>query len=380
MNATAAPALPEIIGRRALKAEEHVFVASQWKLMWLHFTRHRLAMVGLAVIIVLYTLAILHQFVAPYDKATRSTFIFRPPQALHFLDGQNISPWPYVYGTSIKRDLATLSRSFEDDPSTRYYLRFFVPGDKYQLFGLLETEVHLFGVDEGGTLFLMGTDDLGRDLFSRILFGGAISLSVGLVGVLITFVLGVILGGASGYYGGPVDTVIQRVVELLITIPTIPLWMGLSAAVPTAWDPVRTYFSITLILALISWPRLARVVRSKLLEVRTEDFVMAARLSGLRDWDIISRHLIPASLSYLIVHMTLAIPEVILAETALSFLGLGLRAPTVSWGVLLQAAQNIGAVNSYPWLMWPSVFVVLTVMAFQFMGDGLRDAADPYRT
>jgi len=204
-------------------------------------------------------------------------------------------------------------------------------------------------------------------------------LSVGLVGVILSFVLGVILGGVSGYYGGPVDTIIQRLVEFLISVPTIPLWMGLSAAVPTGWDPVKAYFAITLILALTSWPRLARIVRSKLLEVRTEDFVMASRLSGLKDHSIIARHLLPASLSYLIVHMTLAIPDMILAETSLSFLGLGLRPPVVSWGVLLQSAQNIGAVNSYPWLLWPAAFVVVTIMAFNFMGDGLRDAADPYK-
>jgi peptide/nickel transport system permease protein len=379
MEAIAAPAAPEILGRRVLKADEQVFVASQWRLMWLHFTRHRLAMAGLAVILALYALAVFHAFVAPYEKATRTSFIFRPPQGLHFFDERGFSLRPFVYGTAIKRDLATMSRTFEDDPSTRYYLRFFVPGDQYDFLGLFESDVHLFGVENGGTLFLMGTDDLGRDLFSRILYGAAISLSVGFVGVMISFILGVIMGGISGYYGGAVDTLIQRVVEFLITIPTIPIWMAFSAAVPTGWDPVKIYFAMTLILALTSWPRLARVVRSKLLEVRTEDFVMAARLAGLRDRAIIFRHLIPASLSYLIVHITLAVPDMIIAETSLSFLGLGLRPPVVSWGVLLQAAQNIGAVYSYPWLMWPAAFVVLAVMAFNFMGDGLRDAADPYK-
>jgi peptide/nickel transport system permease protein len=379
MEAIAAPAVPDVLGRRVLKDDEKVFVASQWKLMWLHFTRHRLAMAGMTVIVALYTLALFHSFIAPYEKATRTSFIFRSPQGLHFFDEQGFSLRPFVYGTAIKRDLATMSRSFEDDRSTRYYLQFFVPGDRYEFLGLFESDVHLFGVEKGGTLFLMGTDDLGRDLFSRILYGAAISLSVGFVGVMISFVLGVILGGISGYYGGWVDTLIQRVVEFLITIPTIPIWMAFSAAVPTGWDPVKIYFAMTLILALTSWPRLARVVRSKLLEVRTEDFVMAARLAGLRDRAIIFRHLIPASLSYLIVHITLAVPDMIIAETSLSFLGLGLRPPVVSWGVLLQAAQNIGAVYSYPWLMWPAAFVVLAVMAFNFMGDGLRDAADPYK-
>ena len=379
MEATAAQAAPEILGRRALKAEEKIYVASQWKLMWLHFTRHRLAMVGLGVIIVLYTMTILHPIVAPYEKGTRSPFIYRPPQTLHFTDGEQFSLRPFVYGTAIQRDLATMSRTFVDDPSTRYYVQFLVQGDPYMFLGFVPMDVHLFGVESGGTLYLMGTDDLGRDVFSRIMYGGAISLSVGLVGVILSFLLGVILGGISGYYGGAVDTLIQRVVEFLISIPTIPLWMGLSAAVPTGWDPVKTYFAITLILALTSWPGLARIVRSKLLEVRGEDFVIAARLGGLKDRAIIAQHMLPASLSYLIVHMTLAVPGMILAETSLSFLGLGLRAPVVSWGTMLQSAQNVGAVNSYPWLMWPAAFVVVAIMAFNFMGDGLRDAADPYK-
>jgi peptide/nickel transport system permease protein len=254
-----------------------------------------------------------------------------------------------------------------------------VHGDTYSFLGLFDSDLHLFGVVKGGTIFLLGTDDLGRDMFSRILYGAAISLSVGLVGVITSFLLGIILGGISGYYGGVTDNVIQRLIEFLISIPTIPLWMGLSAAVPTGWPALKTYFAITFILALTGWPGLARIIRSKLLEVREEDFVMAARVAGLRDGEIIRRHLLPASISYLIVHMTLAIPGMILGETALSFLGLGLRDPVVSWGVLLQKAQNIGAVNSYPWLMWPAAFVVITVLAFNFMGDGLRDAADPYK-
>src|SRR5581483_3853962 len=313
MEATAVPPLAgsDILGRRVLKEEERVYVASQWRLMWLHFRRHRLAMVGLAVLLMLYGIALVHPFVAPYEKGTRSRFIYRPPQGVHF-DGLSV----FVYGTAVKRDLATLSRSFEDDPSQRYYVHLFTHGDKYDFLGLFESDLHLFGVEKGGTLFLMGTDDLGRDLFSRILYGGAISLSVGMVGVLTSFVIGVTIGGISGYYGGWLDTVLQRLVELLFTIPTIPLWMGLGAAVPTGWDQLKTYVAITSILGLISWPRLARVVRSKLLETRTEDFVMAARLAGLRDRQIIFRHLLPASLSYLIVYMTLAIPEVILAETA----------------------------------------------------------------
>jgi len=262
----------------------------------------------------------------------------RPLQTLHFSDSDGFSLRPFVYGTAIERDLATMSRNFVDDPSTRYCVRLFVVGDPYSLLDLIDTNVHLFGVDSGGTIYLMGTDDLGRDVFSRILYGGAISLSVGLVGVILSFVVGVLLGDASGYYGGAVDTLIQRIVEFLISMPTIPLWMGLIAAVPTGWDPVKTYFTITLILALTSWPGLA-----------------------------------------LIVHMMLAVPGMILAETSLSFLGLRLRAPVVSWGTMLQAAQNAGATNSYPWLMWAAAFVVATIMAFNFMGHGLRDATDTYK-
>ena len=369
----------ELTGRRALKAEEKIFVASQWRLMWLHFRRHRLAMAGLVGVILLYGVALLHGFISPYGSLTRSEFIFRGPQPVHFRDENGFSLRPFVYGTKITRDMATLSRKFEEDKSAKYYVRFLVHGDTYSFLGLFDTDLHLFGVDKGGTIFLLGTDDLGRDMLSRILYGSAISLSIGLVGVITSFVLGVILGGISGYYGGVTDNIIQRLIEFLISIPTIPLWMGLSAAVPTGWPATKVYFAITLILSLHGWCGLARIVRSKLLEVREEDFVMAARLAGLSDWQNIRRHLLPSSLSYLIVHMTLAIPGMILGETALSFLGLGLRPPVVSWGVLLQAAQNIGAVNSYPWLMWPAAPVVITVLAFNFMGDGLRDAADPYK-
>ncbi|MFL7810288.1 MAG: ABC transporter permease, partial [Anaerolineae bacterium] len=295
----------------------------------------------------------------------------------HFVHDGQFSLRPFVYGLTVKKDIATMSRTFEPDKSQIYPIHFFARGDTWRFLGI-KSDRHLFGVDEGGTVTLMGTDELGRDLLSRILYGAAISLSIGLLGVISSFVLGAILGGISGYYGGVVDTVIQRVIEFLLSVPTIPLWMALSAAVPIGWPPVRVYFAITLILSIIGWCGLARIVRSKLLELREEDFVMAARLAGSGAWQIILRHLLPSTISYLIVHMTLSIPSMIIGETSLSFLGLGLRPPVVSWGVLLQKAQNVGTVNSFPWLMWPGVFVVLTVLAFNFMGDGLRDAADPY--
>jgi peptide/nickel transport system permease protein len=376
--ATTVDPLEFLRSRRKEDTSERLFVASQWDLMWLHFKRHKLAMVGLVVVALLYLTAILHGFIAPYAKGTRSEFISMAPQGFLFVHEGRFTLRPFVYGITVEKDLKTMSRIFEADTTKQYPVRFFTEGDTWSFLGLFKSNLHLFGVQEGGALFLMGTDQLGRDIFSRTLYGAAISLSIGLMGVISSFILGAVLGGVSGYYGGIVDTVIQRVIEFLISVPTIPLWMALSAAVPVGWPPVRVYFAITLILSVIGWCGLARIVRSKLLELREEDFVMAAQLSGSSAWQIILRHLLPSTISYLIVHMTLAIPSMIIGETSLSFLGLGLRPPVVSWGVMLQQAQNVGTVNSFPWLMWPGAFVILTVIAFNFMGDGLRDAADPY--
>jgi peptide/nickel transport system permease protein len=348
--------------------------------MWLHFTRHKVAIIGLVVVGLMYLVAFLHGFVAPYEKMTRmGLFVYMPPTRLHFYDGERFYLQPFVYGRIQGLDPTRKFRVFEDDMSLLYPVNLFVRGDKYSFLGLFDTDLHLFGVQEGGVIALMGTDSLGRDVFSRVLYGSAISLSIGLMGVLSSFLLGATLGGISGFYGGAVDTVIQRIIEFLISVPTIPLWISLAAAVPVEWPPTKVYFMITLILSLAGWCGLARIVRSKILELREEDFTMAAALSGCNAWQIIRRHLLPSTMSYLIVHMTMAIPGMMLGETALSFLGLGLRTPVVSWGVMLNDTMNISAVLTRPWLMWPAAFVVCFVLACNFMGDGLRDAADPYK-
>lgn len=365
--------------RTSLTEEERVYVASQWQLMFRHFRRHRLAVIGGIVVLIMYAIAIFHGFLAPYDKLTRSEYMYMRPQTLQFNDGNGFSLRPYVFGIRATSDPKTFTRSFVIDETVRYPVKFFTPGDEYSFLGLFKTNIHLFGVDAPGHIYLLGTDDLGRDLFSRIMYGSAISLSIGLVGVLTSFILGITLGGISGYYGGAIDTIIQRVIEFLISIPTIPLWMALSAAVPASWTAIQVYFAISIILSLRGWCGLARIVRSKMLEVAQYDFVMAAKLAGAKDRRIIFTHLIPSFMSFLIVDMTLSIPNMILGETSLSFLGLGLRPPVVSWGVLLQAATNIRTVATYPWIMWPGAFLIATVLAFNFMGDGLRDAADPYK-
>jgi len=363
----------------SLTDEERVYVASQWQLMFRHFRRHKLAVIGAIVVLIMYGIAIFHGFLAPYDKLTRSEYMYMRPQTLQFNDGNGFSLRPYVFGITATSDPKTFTRTFVIDESVRYPVKFFTPRDTYSFLGLFKTDIHLFGVDAPGHIYLLGTDDLGRDLFSRIMYGSAISLSIGLVGVLTSFILGITLGGISGYYGGVVDTLIQRVIEFLISIPTIPLWMALSAAVPASWTAIQVYFAISIILSLRGWCGLARIVRSKMLEVSQYDFVMAAKLAGAKDRRIIATHLIPSFMSFLIVDMTLSIPSMILGETSLSFLGLGLRPPVVSWGVLLQAATNIRTVATYPWIMWPGAFLIATVLAFNFMGDGLRDAADPYK-
>ena len=357
--------------------QEQYFLASQWQLMWRKLRRHRLALAGATVLALLYVVAIFAEFFAPHDQFQRhNDFINAPPVLVRVFDDGRVRR-PFVYPLVQTRNEVTLRREYTADTTRRLPLVLFVRGDPYKLWGIFRTNVHFFGT-QGGEAFLLGTDRLGRDMLSRVIHGARISLSIGLVGVFISFVLGCILGGISGYYGGTPDLIVQRAIEFIISIPTIPLWMALSAALPANWPALRVYFAITVILALQGWAGLARVVRGKLLELREEDFVMAARIAGQGAGDIIRRHLLPSFMSYLIVNITLAIPGMILGETALSFLGLGLRPPVVSWGVLLKDAQNFRTVAIHPWLLIPGIFVIVTVLMFNFLGDGLRDAADPY--
>ena len=361
--------------------DEHVYVASQWQLMWWRFRKHRLALLAVLVVILYYTVALLAEYVAPYDPERQDVqSAYRPPMRIHLLDPDGrLRLRPFVYGTTRSRDPRTLSLVYEEDTSRIYPIYFNVEGVPYRLWGQVPGTRHLFGLQTDEERFhLLGGDRQGRDVFSRIVFGARISMSVGLLGVSLSFVLGLLLGGISGFYGGVVDTAIQRMIEFIRSIPTIPLWMTLSAALPPNWPILRVYFGITIILSLVGWTGLARVVRGRFLSLREEDFVMAARISGSSEMRIIIRHMIPAFASHIIASLTLAVPAMILAETALSFLGLGLRFPAISWGVLLQEAQNVRSVALAPWLLYPGVAVVIAVLSLNFLGDGLRDAADPY--
>ena len=352
--------------------------ASQWQLMWAKFKDHKLALASLGVLGVFYSIALLGPFLAPYDSWQTSRFAFAPPNRMHvFHNGRLMRP--FVYGMTMTSNSRTFERTIVPDKSTILPVRFFVRGADYEWLWLVRKNLHLFGVESGGQINLLGTDILGRDCFSRDMVSTQISVTVGMVGVFITFVLGCLIGGASGYYGGVVDNALQRFMEFVTCIPTIPMWMALGASIPAQWGNLKVYFAITVILALRSWTGLSRQVRSKLLQLREEDYVVAARVAGASDWRIILTHLLPGFTSYLIVSLTLEIPRMILGETTLSFFGLGLRPPTVSWGVLLQDAQNLAAISVYPWLMFPAIMVVVCVLAFNFLGDGLRDAADPYK-
>jgi len=354
---------------------------SQWQLIWRRFKRSRIALVGGIVLALFYFGAIFANFLAPYDISTRFTDqIYAPPNLPRFVDDQgNFSLQPFVYKMkqTINRD--TLEIAYAPDFAQRYPLKFFVKGDPYKLLGLIPSDIHFFGTGEADVpLFVFGSDRQGRDMVTRVLIGSQVSLTLGLIGVAIGLILGSTLGVVSGYFGGLVDDLVQRFAELLLVIPQIPLWMALAAILPVTWSSLQVYFGITVILSLLTWGSLARQIRGKTLAMREEGYVLAARAAGASHWWIITRHLLPNNASHIIVVATLAIPYMILGETALSFLGLGIRAPMTSWGVLLEEAQNVQTLIFYPWLVIPAILVILAVLGFNFVGDGLRDAVDPY--
>ena len=369
---------PSPIPASTNKEKADFYTASQWRLMWWKFLDHRLAVFALLVVALLYCVAVFCEFLAPHDPSARdATHSYAPPHKVRFVHRGKFHR-PFVYPMIQSIDQETLIRSYDRDTSSPLGICLLPRGDPYRMWGLLPMRRHLFGLSDGSRLYLFGTDRLGRCMLSRILYGSRISLSIGLVGVTITLILGIVIGGISGFYGGFIDTGIQRFIEILRSFPTIPLWLALSAAMPATWSQVQVYFCMTVIIALIGWTGLARVVRGKILALREEDYAVAARVAGVKEFTIITRHLVPGFTSHLIVTVTLAIPRMILAETSLSFLRLGLRPPTISWGVLLQGAQNIRAIALYPWLLTPVLFVIISVLMFNFLGDGLRDAADPY--
>ena len=380
MTNTASPTLEPDDDLVTTQAEEQIAVATQWQLMWWRYRKHYLAMAGAILLILFYGIVVAADFLAYADpEATEAQLSLVPPQSIQWFDNGRFSP--YIYGFTGTRDPKTFKRVYTLDPDIKIPVKFFAEGFEYKWLGFIPSNVHLIGtegVPADGTLFLLGTDVQGRDLWSRLMYGTRTSLIIGLVSVALSLILGVVLGGISGYYGGILDIIIQRIIEILRSIPTIPLWMGLTAALPASWTVMQVYFAITIIISLLGWTELGRVVRGRFLSLREEDFVMAARLSGCSRMRIILRHMVPSFWSHIIAATTLAIPAMIISETALSFLGLGLRPPAISWGVLLQDAQNIQAIAISPWMLLPAIPVVIAVLAFNFVGDGLRDAADPY--
>ncbi len=352
---------------------------SNARLLWLRFKQHKLGLISALFLLVAYLSLPFAGFIAPYSPNERlEDYIYAPPQGMHFFhEGKFIGP--HVYPTTAEMDLETFSWKYVPDTDSPAKLKFFCEGSSYKLAGLIPSNTHLFCAPEGATMFLFGADRLGRDVFSRILYGAQLSLTVGLVGITVSFVIGIILGSIAGYFGGFLDWFINRVIEVLRSLPELPLWLALSAAVPSHWGPVAVFFIISIILGILDWPGLARAVRSKFLSLREEEFVKAAEMMGAKPSRVIRKHLLPNFLSHLIASATLSIPAMILGETALSFLGLGLRAPAVSWGVMLNDAQNLASIEIYPWTAIPMLPIVIVVLAFNFFGDGLRDAMDPNR-
>jgi peptide/nickel transport system permease protein len=355
------------------------YSATQFQLIWWRFRKHRLAQTGALILITMALVGLFAEFFAPYTGITRiSDVVLVGPQMPRFCNDDSCTIRPFLPGITSERNPVTLGMEVTIDPSIRRDIYFFVQGEPYKLLGLIEMDTHFFGVEEG-SIHLFGTDSLGRDIFTRVLLATRTSLSIGVIGVVVAFVLALIIGGAAGYFGGGLDYVIQRLTEIVRVIPVIPLYMGLAASFPVEWSSTQVYFAMTLVLAVVGWPTLARRIRGKLLSLRGEDYVVAARLAGASPSRIIGRHLLPAFTSYIIVDLVISFPYMLLSETALSFVGLGLRPPTVSWGVLLQDAQTVRAIEQAPWLFIPALFVVVAVLSFTVLGDGLRDAADPYQ-
>ena len=359
---------------------DKIAIASQWQLIKWKFLKNKLAVIGLVILTLFYISVIFADFISPYDPLAYNKYKkYHPPHKIHFMDEDGrFHIRPFVYNYINNRDPKTLLNVYSPDKSKKYRLKLFTRGAPYEMWGIIPADIHLFGVEDGGTFYLFGTDQLGRDMFSRIVFGGRISLSIGLVGIFVSFFLGVLLGGLSGYLGGAVDLIIQRMIEFIQSIPQLPLWMILSVALPPEWPLIKVYFGITIILSLMGWTGLARVVRGKFMALREEDFVMMARLYGAGNFRIIFVHLLPSFLSHIIASLTISIPAMILGETSLSFIGLGLQAPAISWGVLLKQAQSLSILATATWILIPGIFVIVTILCFNFVGDGLRDAADPY--
>lgn len=364
---------------RRQKVAEQMLEASQFRLMWAKFKKHRLAYISFYLLIVTYLAVIFADFLAPYSSVTRfQDFLYASPSPIHIRDAEGNFRLPFIYHRVSELNDETFTYEFVEDTSIIYPIKLFIRGEPYKMWGLIPGNLHLFGIEADQPLLALGSDHLGRDMFSRITFAGRVSLFIGFAGVFISFILGIFFGGISGYFGGTADLLIQRVIEFLISIPQIPLWMGLAAAIPQSWSGSQTFLAITVILALLGWTGLARVVRGKIISLREEDYTTAAKISSAGSLAIIFRHLLPGFTSYLIVFITISIPGMILGETTLSFLGLGINPPDVSWGSLLQQAQNMTVVAYYPWLLFPVVAIVMAVILFNFMGDGMRDAADPY--
>ena len=362
--------------------QAQIVVAGQWRLIWRKFRKHRLAMSSGVVILLIYLVVLVPGFFAPYTpEEYGADFTYAPPQTIRLLNrtDEGLRIAPFVHGYKVEIDYNAGRRNFVIDKEVKYPVGLFVRGAPYKVLGLFESDIHLFGpINAGDPLYLLGADRLGRDVLTRTVYGAQVSMTIGLIGVALSLFFGILLGGISGYYGGWVDNFIQRLIEFLRSLPSIPLWIGLAAAIPKETPPMQVYFFITVILSVIGWTGLARDVRGRFMALKTEDFVNAAKLDGCSTRRIVFRHMVPTFLSHIIAVVTLAIPGMIIAETSLSFLGIGLRPPVISWGVLLQEAQNIRSISTAPWLFWPGVAVTVSVLALNFLGDGLRDAADPY--